>query len=303
MNNNEIIRFSSLSKMYDKHVGISNLDFSIKEGEVFGFLGPNGAGKTTTIRLMLDLLKPSGGSVHIFGKDVKNASLEIRKRLGYLPGDFSPYDRMTGNEFLKFSSNLRQINYSKPTILLDTFELSDRDLNKKIRAYSQGMKQKLGIIQAVSHRPELIILDEPSTGLDPLMQDALYELLLGLNSEGSTIFFSSHNLPEVEKICKKVAIVKEGKLVGFESLESLRQKITKKLILKLPLDVTAAPQLQGADLISNNQNIFEYRITGELNSLFAQLARFRIEDLILPAPSLEDIFLSFYDKNQKKKTQ
>ena len=298
--NEAIILFKQLSKYYDQHLGIEHLSFSIEEGEIFGFLGPNGAGKTTTIRLMLDLLKPSSGEVEIFGKKVHEHSVEIRKRIGYLPGSFNPYSKMSGYEFLKFTSRLRKTSSYPYDELIERFELSNKDLSKKIRAYSMGMKQKLGIIQAVMHKPDLIILDEPSAGLDPIMQDALYDLLLQLNKEGSTIFFSSHNLPEVEKICKKVAIVKKGRLVGYESLASLRKMKRKKMMLtfkEMPLE---APKIKGADFLSAKEKIFEYMILDEMAIVLDALSKMDLEDIVLPEPTLEDIFLGFYEKNTEK---
>lgn len=298
MNPREIVKFDQLTKHYGQHKGIENLSFTIYEKEIFGFLGPNGAGKTTSIRLMLDLLKPSGGKVEIFGKDVRTNSHEIRGRIGYLPGDFYPYDKMTGKEFLKFSLQLRQSVEKIPQHLFDRLELNERDLNKKIRQYSQGMKQKLGIIHAVAHNPELIILDEPSTGLDPIMQDNLYDLLTELNQKGCTIFFSSHNLPEVEKICERVAIVKEGLLVGFESLESLRKRITKKLKISLESQLSDHPEFQNAAFNGRKSDYFEYNITGSMKSLLKELEGLPVKDIVIPEANLEDIFLSYYEKNK-----
>jgi len=296
MNAEPIIHFDALSKYYGKHPGIESLSFSIDKGEIFGFLGPNGAGKTTTIRLMLDLLKPDSGHVFIFGKEVQKASFHIRQRLGYLPGDFMPYDRMSGEEFLRFSSRLRNIAFPDSASLIDRFELSVTDLKKKIRAYSQGMKQKLGIIHACMHNPELIILDEPSAGLDPLMQEALYGLLIERNHAGTTIFFSSHNLPEVEKICGRVAIVKEAKLVGCESLDTLRKRINRKVIISLENPESASPELRNARLLTRHQLRLEYLITGPIDLLLQELAGIPLTDIAIPEPDLEEIFLSYYEK-------
>jgi len=295
MSQKAIISFEKLTKYYKNHIGIKDLNFKVYPGEIFGFLGPNGAGKTTTIRLMLDLLKPSSGMVKIFGKEVHSHSYVIRQKIGYLPGDFSPFEKMTAYEFLKFSFNLRKIDIPMPEKLFSMFNLSDKELQKKIREYSQGMKQKLGIIHAIAHKPPLIILDEPSTGLDPIMQDKLYEILIDINKEGSTVFFSSHNLPEVEKICKKVAIVKNGILVGNESLESLRKKKYRKLILSLYSDSEKPPNLKDAKLIKSAKNEYEYIITGDINLIIQQLSNFRLKNVIFPEPDLEEIFMSYYE--------
>jgi ABC-2 type transport system ATP-binding protein len=296
MNSEKVVTFDRLSKFYGKHIGVQDLSFEVRKGEIFGFLGPNGAGKTTTIRLMLDLLKPSSGSVTIFGMEVSRHSLEIRKRLGYLPGNFTPYDKMTGDEFLAFSMKIRQKNPVISQSYFDLFELSKRDRSKKIREYSQGMKQKIGIIHAVAHEPELVILDEPSTGLDPLMQDALYELLIELHQKEVTLFFSSHNLPEVEKICEKVSIVKEGRLVGWESLAALRQHKRKKMRLLFRQRPEKAPVLENAVLVSEHPNGFDYHMTGEIRALLIEVAGLPISDVLFPEPSLEDIFLGYYEK-------
>jgi len=293
-----IIQFDHLSKYYGPHIGIEDLSFSIGEGDIFGFLGPNGAGKTTTIRLMLDLLKPSSGSVRIFNKEVKEASFEIRKRIGYLPGNFTPYDKMKGHEFLRFSLRLRNLSMEVPGSLFKRFDLSERDLQKKIRDYSQGMKQKLGILHAVAHDPDLIILDEPSAGLDPIMQDNLYELLNELHQRGKTLFFSSHNLPEVEKVCERVAIVKMGKLVGNESLDSLRKKMQKKMWIVLE-EGTEVPRIEGAKYISTSGNRLEYLIEGDLRSALLAIHQLPLTDVVFPEPSLEDIFLGYYDERRK----
>lgn len=298
MNPEVVVEFDQLSKFYGNHIGIQDLSFDINAGEIFGFLGPNGAGKTTSIRLMLDLLKPTSGSVRIFGKEVIHHSLEIRKRLGYLPGNFTPYDKMTGDEFLAFSLNIRRAKQSVNPLFFERFELSVKDRSKKIREYSQGMKQKIGIIHAVAHDPELVILDEPSTGLDPLMQDALYKLLNELNQKGVTIFFSSHNLPEVEKICEKVAIVKEGRLVGCESLVALRKLKRKKMRLLFREKPVNAPKLENAALQTELPNGFDYQMIGNIRALLSEVSALPISDVLFPEPSLEDIFLSYYEKKK-----
>jgi ABC-2 type transport system ATP-binding protein len=299
MKQSQIVVFDKLTKKYGQHLGIQDLSFTIEEGEIFGFLGPNGAGKTTTIRLMLDLIKPSSGTVRIFGKEVRKHSYEIRKKMGYLPGNFTPYDKMTGEEFLRFSRQIRDLKDPIDPSLFNRLELSLKDQQKKIREYSQGMKQKLGIIHAIAHHPDLIILDEPSTGLDPLMQDALYELILEMKSRGSTIFFSSHNLPEVEKICEKVAIVKESKLVGCESLASLRKRKQKKMKLSLKNKPAQAPALKNAQYLSSNLDGFEYLVDGDIKDLLQELSQLEVSNLLFPEPNLEDIFLSYYEKKHK----
>ena len=184
-----IISVSNLTKYYGSTLGVQNINFTVNQGEVFGFLGPNGAGKTTTIRMLLDLLRPSAGEINIFGHEIYNHSLEIRKRCGYIPGNFSAYGNMTGADFLRFVAFMRMAEPSMQESLIDRLQLSQDDLSLKIKYLSHGMLQKLGIIQAFFHQPELLILDEPTIGLDPLMQEEFYRLLRETQNEGKTIFF------------------------------------------------------------------------------------------------------------------
>jgi ABC-2 type transport system ATP-binding protein len=235
--NDPIIAVDELTKYYGRAVGIERISFHVNPGEVFGFLGPNGAGKTTTIRLLLDLLRPSSGAVSVFGLPVRTHSCEIRRRCGYLPGDFAGYGQLTGAEFLRFAAEMRR---SKPLLqdrLLDRFKVGRQDLAKKIKYISHGTRQKLGVVQAFVHDPELIILDEPTSGLDPLMQEEFYALVRDTCARGRTVFFSSHNLPEVEKICGRVAIVRNGGLVALETLDALKRKRYRRMIVTLDTDV------------------------------------------------------------------
>ena len=219
-----IISVSNLTKYYGSTLGVKNINFTVNQGEIFGFLGPNGAGKTTTIRMLLDLLRPSSGQINIFGQEIYTHSLEIRKRCGYLPGSFSAYGNMSGTDFLHFAASMRKTEPKLQKSLIDRFQLFQEDLSQKVKHLSHGTLQKLGIIQAFFHQPELFILDEPTIGLDPLMQEEFYRLLHEMQNEGKTIFFSSHNLPEVEKVCHRIAIIREGELVALETLEGLKKK-------------------------------------------------------------------------------
>lgn len=213
---NKIIETENLTKFYGKYRGVVDLSFEVYEGEIFGYLGPNGAGKTTTIRLFLDLIKPTKGIVKIFGKDV-NRDKDVRESIGYLPGDLSLYEDLTGEELLTYLGNLRKkIDYNFMEELSERF---DCDLKRPIRTLSRGNKQKIGLIQAFIHRPSLYILDEPTLSLDPLLQNEFYKLVLELKEQGSTFFLSSHILPEVERICDRVGIIKDGKLVALERIE------------------------------------------------------------------------------------
>ena len=290
-----IISVNNLSKFYGKTLGVQDLNFSVSQGEIFGFLGPNGAGKTTTIRMLLDLLRPSFGQIHIFGKEIYDHSMEIRRRSGYLPGNFSAYGNMTGIDFLRFAGSMRRTSSKLQSRLIDRFQLSKEDLSQKVKHLSHGTLQKLGIIQAFFHQPELLILDEPTIGLDPLMQEEFYRLLFEVQNKGKTIFFSSHNLAEVEKICHRIAIIRDGKLVALETLESLKKKKVRRLkfILKEPADELKLP---GANLVKQKDLYYEYLVEGDMKPLLQKLSSLPIDDLIFPEPDLEEVFMAYYHK-------
>ena len=292
-----IISVNKLTKYYGSKLGVHNINFTVNQGEIFGFLGPNGAGKTTTIRLLLDLLRPSSGEIKIFGNGIDTHSLEIRKRCGYLPGNFFAYSHMTGADFLRFVASMRKARPGIQQSLLDRFELSRKDLSLKIKHLSHGMMQKLGIIQAFFHQPELLILDEPTIGLDPLMQEEFYRLLREMQNKGKTIFFSSHNLPEVEKVCHRIAIIREGELVALETLEGLKKKKLKRLCFTLSRPVPGL-DLPGADLVTHKDLSYEYFVQGNLQILLQQLSTLPIEDLTFPEPDLEEVFMAYYRKKE-----
>ena len=297
MDQSIIISVNHLTKFYGKTLGVQDLNFSVSQGEIFGFLGPNGAGKTTTIRMLLDLLRPSSGQIHIFGKEIYDHSLEIRRRSGYLPGNFSAYGNMTGTDFLRFAGSMRRTSPKLQSSLIDRFQLSKEDLSQKVKHLSHGTLQKLGIIQAFFHQPELLILDEPTIGLDPLMQEEFYRLLFEVQNKGKTIFFSSHNLAEVEKICHRIAIIRDGKLVALETLESLKKKKVRRLkfILKEPAD---ALKLPGANLVKQKDLYYEYLVEGDMKPLLQKLSSLPIDDLIFPEPDLEEVFMAYYRKEE-----
>ncbi len=290
---NPVIHIENLTKYYGKTIGVNDISFEVNRGEIFGFLGPNGAGKTTTIRLLLDMLRPTNGNIRIFGKEVKANSFEIRQKCGYLPGNFSAYGNLTGKEFLNLCADLRKISHHIESGLFDRFELSDTDINRKIKYLSHGMLQKLGIIQAFFHHPELLILDEPTIGLDPLMQEEFYDLLNEYQNKGCTIFFSSHNLSEVEKVCHRLAIIRKGELVKVESIENLKKKLNRKLkiTLKQPVDNFILP---GAQLQKQQGLTYEFLIEEDITSLLKKLSDLPLKDIVFPEPNLEDVFINFY---------
>jgi ABC-2 type transport system ATP-binding protein len=290
-----VISARNLTKYYGSNRGVENINLSVSAGEIFGFLGPNGAGKTTTIRMLLDLLRPTSGEIFIFGRGIYADSLEIRKRCGYIPGNFSAYGHMTGAEFLRFVASLRKAAPGLQPSLIDRFQLTKDNLTQKIKHLSHGTLQKLGIIQAFFHRPDLVILDEPTIGLDPLMQEEFYRLLREMQNEGKTIFFSSHNLAEVEKVCHRIAIIREGKLVALETLQGLKKKKLKRLQFTLSRPV-AGLDLPGASLVAQKGLSYEYWVKGDIQILLQRLSALPIKDLTLPEPDLEDVFMAYYRK-------
>ena len=290
-----VIHTKNLTKYYGKHLGIENLNFEIKKGELFGFLGPNGAGKSTTIRLLLNLIKPTSGTAFLFGERVTKHYSRLFKRLGNVPGELKLYEELTGYHFLSYMNSFND----RPPILRDemlqAFQLKNIDLEKKVKHYSRGMKQKLGIIQAIQEKPELLIMDEPSEGLDPLNRNVLYDYLLRLKSDGVTIFFSSHNLAEVEKISDHVGLVKEGKFIALEPINELKKKMVRRMEVEFYDEVIEESlHLQSLKLISKHHNKFVFQVYGEIDPIIKKVSEFSIKNLVFPEPSLEDMFMTFF---------
>jgi ABC-2 type transport system ATP-binding protein len=288
-----VISIRNLTKHYGAVRAVDDISFEIFRGEIFGFLGPNGAGKTTSIRLLLDLLRPDSGEVNIFGLPLASHSLEIRKRCGYLPGNYVSYGNLTAMELFHLVADLRDIPREVDRGLMERFGLSKESLSSKMKYLSHGTQQKIGIIQALFHQPELLILDEPTIGLDPLMQEEFYKLLEERRNEGCTIFLSSHNLAEVEKICDRMAIIRSGRIEKVDTIANLRKLLKKKLrfTLAVPKDDIVIP---GAELVSRQGDSYEYIVTGDLQSVFRALAELPLKDVSLPEPGLDEIFINFY---------
>ncbi|GIV00732.1 MAG: ABC transporter [Actinomycetota bacterium] len=231
----EVILADGLTKFYGSRRGVIDLTFSVSPGEVFGYLGPNGAGKTTTIRTLLDLIRPTAGRALVFGLDSHRDAVRIHARVGYLPGEFSLYDHMTGAEYLAYLASLR--GGVPAERVAELAERLDVDLSARIRTLSHGNRQKIGLIQAFMHRPELLILDEPTQGLDPLIQHEFYRLIEETRADGRTVFLSSHVMPEVERVCDRVAIIREGRLVAIEEIGDLRAKEMRTLEIRFAAPV------------------------------------------------------------------
>jgi ABC-2 type transport system ATP-binding protein len=292
-----IIHTSGLTKYYGKVRGIEKLDLNIVKGEIFGFLGPNGAGKTTTIRILIDLIRPTRGSARIFGLDVQKHSVEIRKRIGNLPGDVALYEHLTGDDFLNLMSSLHGNHSEKRKQTLA--KRLDLDLSRRIKTYSKGMKQKVAIIQAMMNDPELLILDEPTSGLDPLVQREFYDLLKREQSRGKTIFFSSHILPEVERVCDRVGLLRDGVLVDVESIDNLKSKRVRKLELTLKEEVSQERlQIPDVEISRVDGRHIEVLVHGHIGDLIPKLAALPLEDVIFPEATLEDTFMKFYSEGK-----
>ncbi len=276
---------------------LEDLSIAVQEGEIFGFLGPNGAGKTTTIRLLLGYLHPTAGSATVLGRDIVRDSVDIRRGVGYLPGGIALYDSLTGERLLDYLGELTGHPSSRRAELLDRLELSARTLRRPVRDYSRGMRQKIGIIQALQHDPELAILDEPTEGLDPLMQRAFYEILDDLRAAGRTIFFSSHVLSEVERVCDRVAIVRRGRLVALEDVARLLER--RKRNVEMRVGDGELPRLEGVPGVSAVARPADGRLTcqleGDVGPFLTALAGHRIVDLTIEPAHLEEAFLELYE--------
>jgi ABC-2 type transport system ATP-binding protein len=288
-----VIETHNLTKYYGKTVGVKEVNLEVFKGEIFGFLGPNGAGKTTTIRILLNLLKPSGGSASVLGMDSRRDYVAIHQRLGYVPGDAAFYNGMTGREFLDLLGSFHGANNKKRlNVLLDRFEL---DISRQTSAYSRGMKQKLALLQAFMNDPELLILDEPTLGLDPLMQHSFNNLLIEEKERGKTIFLSSHLLPEVERVCDRVGIIRDGEMVTVEKVDNLKRKRVRHIDIFLTREITAEElQLANTEILEINGKLVRLRFSGNTPELLKQLCNLPIEDIVFPEASLEDTFMEYY---------
>jgi ABC-2 type transport system ATP-binding protein len=277
-------------------VALADLTIDVRAGEIFGFLGPNGAGKSTTIRILLGFLHPSTGSARVLGHDAATDGLEIRARTGYLPGGIALYDTMSGADLLDYLARL----YGRPAALraelTDRLELSATDLRRPVRDYSRGMRQKVGIIQALQHDPELAILDEPTEGLDPLMQHAFYGILEDRKREGRTVFFSSHVLSEVERVCDRVAIIREGRLVAASSVEQLLARRRRHVEVRFDGSPPSLEGVPGISVTDVRPGLVLADLEGDVGPFLATLQGVAVRDLLIEPARLEEAFLEYYER-------
>lgn len=290
-----VIEIKNLTKMYGKARGIEDVSFHVEEGEIFGFIGPNGAGKSTTIRTLLSLIYPTSGSATIFGKDIITSAPEIKKDIGYLPSEVFYYDNMKVIDLLKYSASFYKKDCTKR--IKELAEIMELDLTKKIDDLSLGNKKKVGIVQGLLHEPKLIILDEPTSGLDPLMQQKFFDLLETENKKGATILFSSHILSEVQRLCDRVAIIKEGRIVTVEKISTLKENTYKKFKIEMASEADQGYfNIDGVNQIEVDGNTISFLFRGNINPIMKKIAGIEIMNIWVDEPDLEEIFMHYYEK-------
>lgn len=289
-----------LTKRYDRVTAVRDLSLEVQAGEIFGFLGLNGAGKTTTIRILLDLLRPTSGSAYILGHDCRLEGLTVRRQVGYLPGEMGLYQDMTGDAILTLLARLSgtHVDQTYRRTLQNRLELPDSDLRRPLREYSTGMKRKLGIIQALQTDPALVVLDEPTEGLDPLMQEALYDLLFEIKRRGHTVFMSSHVLSEVQRVCDRVAVLRAGELAVVASVEDIRHAAPRRIRVTFSRDmqIEAVTLPSGFTVVNAQARAWTLEASGAIGVLVSALGILPVEDLQIEEPKLEDVLLKYYRK-------
>jgi ABC-2 type transport system ATP-binding protein len=289
-----IIQIEKLTKSYGAHRGIIEVDLTLEQGEVFGFLGPNGAGKTTTIRTLLDLIRPTSGRALVFGIESSADPVAIHRRVGYIPGEFTLYDRLTGKQTLEYFANLRGgVDAAYQQRLIERFEL---DPSRRFREYSKGNKQKVGVVIALQHKPELLVLDEPTSGLDPLVQQTFFTTLREAVADGASVFLSSHILSEVEKSADRVAIIREGRIVKTDTVEGLRDLAHHQVELRFagPVPTSEFEHLPGVSDVVADDHVLRLRVAGPITPVVQAAARYELLDFVAREPSLEETFLAQY---------
>lgn len=288
------IEVTSLTKRYGRSRGVDDLDFEVAAGEVFGFLGPNGAGKTTTIRLLLDLIRPTSGSAKILGLDCRTHSLEVRRCVGYIPGELNLYPGNTGSELIAWFARLR--GGVDDDVVSGLVERFDVEMDRPVGSLSKGNRQKIGLVQAFMHRPSVLILDEASSGLDPLMQEQFHDLIRQTTDEGGTVFLSSHSLDEAQRIADRVGIIREGQLVAVESVDALRGRALRHVQIRFGGRVPVAEfeRLPGVSDVTVQGSLLDMRVRESLDAVVKLAACHDVRDLLSEPADLEEIFLTYY---------
>lgn len=300
-----VIQTQNLSKVYRTRKGstpaLTKLNLEVEKGEIFGYLGPNGAGKTTTIRLLLDLIRPTGGNALIFGKESVQDSVSIRRKVGFLPGELNLWQHLTGQQVVNYAASARE---GDGAMLKNASGIADRlglDLTKRVRALSSGNKRKLGLVIAMMHTPDLLILDEPTNGLDPLLQQTFYQMMREIRNEGRTVFLSSHVLGEVQAICDRVGILRDGELKAVERVSDLTHTNFQFVTIRFRDPVTSGEvaNVPGVSDVKAEDSTLQFRLNGEWHLLLQAIRNLHVVDIRVKEPSLEDIFLTFYAEAKK----
>src|SRR5204863_6187803 len=292
-----IIEIDQLKKSYGKIQAVKGISMSVERGEIFGFLGPNGAGKTTTIRCLLDVIRPTSGTIRVLGLDAQRDSLALHQRIGYLPGDVRLPGEMTGKQIINYFSRLQG---REPVLLDDLVARFDVELKRQVKGYSKGMRQKIGVVLAFMCDPDALILDEPTSGLDPLLQRTFNEFLLQEQARGKTIFMSSHIMSDVEKVCQRVAVIRQGEIVTIEEVEKLRQKAGQRMTVEFgdAVSTDEVARMPGVSMVTSHNHAYHFNVSGSMDALIKALSRHEVLRLQAEEAPLEEVFLKFYENPQ-----
>ena len=292
-----VIEITQLRKTYGSIQAVKGISMSVEQGEIFGFLGPNGAGKTTTIRCMLDVIRPTAGSIRVLGLDAQHDTMALHQCIGYLPGDVRLPGDMTGRQVINYFSRLQG---REPVLLAKLVQRFDVELKRPLRSYSKGMRQKIGVVLAFMCDPKVLILDEPTSGLDPLLQRTFNEFLLEEQARGKTIFMSSHIMSDVEKVCQRVAVIRQGELVTVEKVETLRQKAGQRITVEFGDQVTTEDlaRIPGVSNVGTTNGAYHFNIGGSMDPLIKALSQHEVIRLQAEEAPLEEVFLKFYEESQ-----
>lgn len=291
-----VIEVKNLTKYYGKARGIVDVSFHVDEGEIFGFIGPNGAGKSTTIRLLLSLIHPTSGTGTIFGKDCIQFGPEIRRDIGYLPSEVFYYERMRVIDLLKYAASFYEGDHTQR--MNELAELMELEMNRRIEDLSYGNRKKVGIVQGLLHQPKLLFLDEPTAGLDPLMQQKFFQLVREENKRGVTVFFSSHILGEVQRMCTRVGIIREGRIAEISDIKTLQQNNYKKIRISAEGLDPQAFSLPGVTNLVKENGALSFFFKGNINHVVQQVSTLQLSDIVIEEPTLEEIFMHYYEQDQ-----
>jgi ABC-2 type transport system ATP-binding protein len=288
-----VIEVNHLTKYYGKARGIIDVSFHVDEGEIFGFIGPNGAGKSTTIRLLLSLIYPTSGSATILGKDCIKYGPELRREIGYLPSEVFYYERMKVIDLLKYSASFYDKDCTQR--MNELAELMELELHRRIEDLSYGNRKKVGIVQGLLHQPKLLFLDEPTAGLDPLMQRKFFQLVREENQRGATVFFSSHILGEVQRMCNRVGIIKEGQIIEIADIRTLQQNNYKRIRVEAANLDASYFDLPGVTNLEHHNGVVRFFYKGDINTVMGKIGALTVSDVTIEEPTLEEIFMHYYE--------